>query len=506
MSQVRSIPAVRIEADGAPLPASQVLGLGSVRVQQELSAPTVCELTFHSPPGPPQGAVDLTPGTSLRLSVEGSTTTLFAGEVTAVEYIYGPAGQREVRVRAYDLLHRLRKRQTVRVHVQVSLQDLARELAADAGLQVAGDETGPLWRTLYQHRQSDLGVLVETAERCGLYLAVRNGTLHIFTLDGLGETVELALGTTLMEARVEINGDLACRTMSASGWDAQSVEAHDGQATAARLGRQVRAEAPPDKVGGSGTRYMVGEAFQDDRHAEALAQSELDWRAAREVTLWGIAEGDPRLQPGTPVEVTGIATDVAGRYVLSSVLHTVDDKLGFVSEISTTPPVPRARPEGSSVAFGVVTQVGDPDGLGRVKVSLPTYGEVETDWMGVVCVAAGQEKGLVALPDVGDKVLVIFSHEDPSQGVVLGGLYGKTAPPDPGVEDGAVKRYILRTPGGSYVQFDDGRNTVRLQDQQGSYLEFSPDTVLLHAETALEIEAPGKPITIRGQTVNFERA
>jgi hypothetical protein len=56
------------------------------------------------------------------------------------------------------------------------------------------------------------------------------------------------------------------------------------------------------------------------------------------------------------------------------------------------------------------------------------------------------------------------------------------------------------------VQFDDGRNTVRLQDQQGSYLEFSPDTVLLHAETALEIEAPGKPITIRGQTVDFERA
>ena len=210
MSQVRSIPAVRIEADGAPLPASQALGLGSVRVQQELSAPTVCELTFHSPPGPPQGVADLTPGTSLRLSVEGSTTTLFAGEVTAVEYIYGPAGQHEVRVRAYDLLHRLRKRQTVRVHVQVSLQDLARELAADAGLQVAGDETGPLWRTLYQHRQSDLGVLVETAERCGLYLAVRDGTLHIFTLDGLGETVELALGTTLLEARIEVNGDPAC--------------------------------------------------------------------------------------------------------------------------------------------------------------------------------------------------------------------------------------------------------------------------------------------------------
>jgi uncharacterized protein involved in type VI secretion and phage assembly len=503
--RVRAIPSIKLEADGSPLPSGEALGLGAVRVQQALSAPTLCELAFFSPPGRPAGVPALTPGTSLRVNVGDAAPPLFAGEVTAVEYIYGSSGQREVRVRAYDLLHRLRKRQTVRVHVQVSLLDVARQMASGVGLQVEGAEPGPLWRTLYQHRQSDLGLLVETAERCGLYLTVRDGTLHLITLDGTGDSVSLALGESLLEARIEVNGDTSCRTVSASGWDAQGVEAHDGQVSRARVGRQVRAEASPDRLDGR-QRYLVGEALQDDRHAEALAQSELDLRTAREVTLWGIAEGDPRLRPGTPVEVDGVAPDVAGRYVLASVVHTVDDRMGFVSEISSAPPAPRPRPEGASVAFGVVTQVNDPEELGRVKISLPTYGDVETDWMEVLCVAAGQGKGLVALPDVGDKVLVAFSHEDPGQGVVLGGLYGKTGPPDPGVEGGAVKRFILRTSGGSYVQFDDGRNTVRLQDQHGSYLELSPDTVLLHAVTALEIEAPGKPVTIRGQTVDFERA
>ena len=31
-----------------------------------------------------------------------------------------------------------------------------------------------------------------------------------------------------------------------------------------------------------------------------------------------------------------------------------------------------------------VRRIADPDGLGRVRVSLPTYNGVETDWMGVV--------------------------------------------------------------------------------------------------------------------------
>ena len=508
MSQVRGIPAVKVEADGSPLSAGEMLGLGSVRVQQELSAPSLCELAFQSPHAP-GGVSSLSPGTSLRVSVEGCAAPLFVGEVTALEYVYGPSGQREVRVRGMDLLHRLRKRQTVRVHVQTSLLDLARELVADLGLRVDGEESlAPVWRTLYQHRQSDLALLVETAQRCGLFMTVRDDTLHIITLDGLSDVVSLTLGESLLEAQIEVNGDPACRDVSASGWNAQSVEAHDGEATEARACRHVRAEAPPDLFGASGKRFIVGEALQDDRHAGALAQSELDLRTAREVVFRGTAEGDPRLRPGTQVDVAGagIAQEVAGRYVLASVVHTIDDRLGFVSELSTDPPAPGPRPAGASVAFGVVTQVDDPDGLGRVKASLPTFGEVETDWMGVLCVAAGPGKGLVALPDTGDKVLIAFSNEDPGQGVVLGGLYGKTSPPDPGVQGGAVKRYTLRTPGGSYLQFDDGSNKVRLQDQQGSYLEMSPNLVLLHSVTALEIEAPGKPVTIRGQSVDFERA
>src|SRR5260221_2186516 len=350
------------------------------------------------------------------------------------------------------MLHRLRKRQSARAHVQVTLSDLAQEMVADLGVTVEANAKGRLWQHLIEHRQSDLELLVEIAERCGLYLALREDVLHLLTLQGIGDSVSLALGESLLEARIEVNSDPTCRVVEAAGWNPLRVETHQGRASDARVGRDVSAEAPPDVVGGTGQRNLVDEAAQDDLHAESLAQAELDQRAAREVTLWGIAEGNSALQPGTPIEVSGVADSLAGRYVLTSVTHTINERGGFTSEISTVPPTPHNRVRGVVAALCVVTQIDDPEHIVRVRQSLPTYGNVETDWMGIVTVGAGSGQGLGALPDSGDTVLGALIHEDPGEGVILGGLYGLQGPPDSGVENGVVRRYTLLTRGGHRIR------------------------------------------------------
>jgi hypothetical protein len=78
-------------------------------------------------------------------------------------------------------------------------------------------------------------------------------------------------------------------------------------------------------------------------------------------------------------------------------------------------------------------------------------------------------------------------------------------PPDSGVEEGAVRRYTLLTRGGHRVQLDDAQQVIRLQDSTGSYVELSPEKVHLCAAVDLEIEAPGQSVTIRGQSIDFER-
>jgi uncharacterized protein involved in type VI secretion and phage assembly len=506
VSLTRTLPQVTLEANGRSLADDELRALSAVRVQQRLSLPALCELTFADPPGPLSVVDDLAPGAPLRVNVRGQDVALFTGEVTAIERRYGPAHEREVRVRGYDRLHRLRKRQTIRTHVQVTVQDLFRDLAAELGLTVQSDDAGPVWQLVIQHRQSDFEFLSELADRCGLYFTVRNSTLHLLTLAGLGDPAPLALGESLLEARIETNGETSCRSIDAAGWNPLRVESHTQRASHARSGREVLAEIEPGQVGGADERNLVAEALQDDRHAEALAQSELDWRTAREVTWWGVAEGDSRLRPGTPIDVSGVDDSLTGIYVLTSVTHTIDERQGYLTELSTVPPAPRPRTRSAVTTLGVVTRVDDPDRLGRVRVTLPTYGEVETEWMQVLSPAAGADRGLMMVPDVGDRVLVLFTHDDPGQGLVLGGLYGLKGMPDSGVEGNAVKRYTLLTPNGQRIQLDDGRNLVRVEDHQGSYIEMSPDKVRLHAERDLEIEAPGKAIKIRGQKIDFDRA
>jgi phage baseplate assembly protein gpV len=327
----------------------------------------------------------------------------------------------------------------------------------------------------------------------------------VLTLEGIGSPLPLKLGESLLEARVEVNGEPACRSVAAVGWNPLYVETYTGQTGDARVGRDVVAQVPPERVGGSGERELPDETVQHSSHAEAIAQAELDRRVAYEVTLWGVAEGDPRLRPGTPVQVEGVLDRLAGRYVLTSVTHTIDSRRGFVSELFTVPPPARERARGAVAVLGEVTRVDDPEDLGRIRVSLPVYGDVETEWLHVLCVGAGEDKGLVALPDVGDHVLVLSSRDAPGQGVVLGGLYGMRGPPDSGVEEGAVRRYTLLTRGGHRVQLDDAQQVIRLQDSTGSYVELSPEKVHLCAAVDLEIEAPGQAVTIRGQSIDFER-
>jgi phage protein D len=430
---------------------------------------------------------------------------LFSGEVTAVEYVHCAGGPREVRVRGYDVLHRLRKRQPVKAHVQVSLRDIARELVADLGLSVEAATPGPLWRHLIQHGQTDLDFLAGLAERCGVYLAVTEGVLRLLTLEGEGDAVPLHLGESLLEATVEVNGDPACRTVSATGWDLRRAEHHTARVTRPRLGREVEAEVPPSVLGVPGERALVNESAEDPTHAEAVAQAELDHRGAREVVLTGVAEGDARLRPGARVEVRGVAPAVAGRYVLTSVTHRLDARQGFVSELSTEPPPRRPRAHATSMTLGMVSRVDDPDRQGRVRVTLPTFGDVETDWMQVLGAGAGKGKGLMMTPDVGDQVLLVLAHEDPAEAVVVGSLYGVGGPVDAGVEGGSVRRYMLLTPGGHRLRLDDEGRTLRLEDGAGSYVEMTPERVRLHAKAALDIEAPGQAVVIRGRSIDFKR-
>lgn len=505
MNSVTSIPRVLVEVGGRALNDAESRALSEALVQQRLSAPSLCELTFVDLDENEGAANAFLPGLSLRVFIGGQEHPIFAGDITAIEYEYQPSRGRVIRLRGYDALHRLRKRQPVRAHVQASLLDLVRELTGDLGITVEGSSPGPAWRRIIQYRQSDLDFLVHLADRCGLFLTLRGDTLHMIAHEGIGAPVPLRLGDNIFELRVEVNADSACREVTAMGWDPSHVTWHTGGSTEPTVGRQVAARAHPEDLGGDGKRIIANETSVDPAFATAVAQAELDSRTAREVTLWAVAAGNTELRPGSVASISGVAEAIAGEYVISSATHSIDRERGYVTEINTEPPPRRPRDQNFFTAPGMVTRVDDPEGLGRVQASLPTCGDLETDWMCILSAGAGAGKGLMALPDASDQVLVLCSAENPAVGFVLGGLYGSGGWPDTGIESGAVARYTLLTPGGQRVRLDDSRKAIRLENSAGSFVELLPDKVTVHANTDLLIEAPGRSIMIEANRVDFRR-
>lgn len=499
------LPRVRVKVDGGALPPDLEACLTSLTVRQELACPAQLELVFVASPGHDLDAAPQV-GDAVSVVLEEGSESLFAGEVTAVELRYGGDGEAQLRLRGYDLLHRLRLRQPVRAHVEMTVADLARDLVADLGLAVHAVDPGPLRRHLLQAHQNDWQLLVEQAAAAGLYPLLRGRELHLLSLEGVGQPIALRLGHTLLEARFEVNGAASCRSVEVTAWDPATVEPHRAMAFEPRSGRDVGASAAPGRFGLQGERTLCGRTADTDAAAEAMAQAELDLQRAGEVVLWGLADGTAALRPGAVVEIDGAARAFNGRHVLTAVEHRIDAAAGFVTEISSRPP-PTPRPTASTpqAVWGTVTRVDDPRGLGRVRVQLAAHGDLESDWLEVVCLAAGEGKGLVALPDVDDRVLVLLLDGDASRGIVLGGLHGPRSPQDAGVKGQRVERFLFRTASGEQLSLDHGRGVTRLENGTGSFVELGPESLHLFAKTDLTIEAPGKAVTIRGQRIDFER-
>ncbi len=505
MSSIDALSEVIVEFEGRPLAGASIQSLGEVSVKHRLSLPSQCELAFYQPPAELLDSRSVQPGASFAVRVAGQPTPIFRGEVTASEVAYPPSRRVELRLRGYDLLHRLRQRQPLRSHAQVTAADLAEELVSDLGLTVQADERGPLHRELFQLGQTDFDLLAQTTQDCGLYFQLQGRRLRLFSLQGLGAPLPLELGTSLVEARLEINSASVCRKVSASGLDVHSAAIQQGEASRPRTGRSDPAPAAPGAEANGHQPSLVDQMVENSQHAEGLAQADLDRRLARQASFWGLARGNAELAPGRRVELHGVSDRYCATYTLAQVTHSVDRDNGFVSSLSTVlPPLASERGQ-AGASLGLVTRVDDPEGRGRVSVSFPAYGGLQAQWIPVLLPAAGKGKGIVALPDVGDRVLVLFAGRSRSQGVVLGGLYAGEGPPDDGVSGGETRRFNFLTPGGQRIRLDDERRELRLDCSDGSYLELSPKRVRLHSERNLEIRAPGKRLRFGASSIDFDR-
>ena len=122
------------------------------------------------------------------------------------------------------------------------------------------------------------------------------------------------------------------------------------------------------------------------------------------------------------------------------------------------------------VEVAIVTNVQDPEKLGRIKVCFPRLpGKPESDWVRVVQPAAGAGRGFYWLPEVSDEVLVAFERGEAQKPYVVGALWnGKDKPMDGAYVDENTTR-MIQTKSGHQIIFDDkdGAEKIVIADKSG---------------------------------------
>lgn len=92
----------------------------------------------------------------------------------------------------------------------------------------------------------------------------------------------------------------------------------------------------------------------------------------------------------------------------------------------------------------IVTNINDPDKMGRIKVQCPKlFGEYESSWC-LPCVPySSDDAGFIMLPKVGDMVWIEFEDNDPALPIWVGCLWKQNSTPiDSRYEEGSTLRVI----------------------------------------------------------------
>ncbi|HEY1902795.1 MAG TPA: phage baseplate assembly protein V [Terracidiphilus sp.] len=177
---------------------------------------------------------------------------------------------------------------------------------------------------------------------------------------------------------------------------------------------------------------------------------------------------------------------------------------------------------------GLVLDVTDQDGEGKVLVSLPwspdAGGSSYSAWARVATMMAGNNQGSWFIPDVGVEVLVIFLGGNPRQPCVIGALWnGKDAPPQS--MDKAGKNNIkklqsrngvtitlddtqssealtLETPGQRTIAMQDGAGSIEISDALGNSITLDQSGITLQTSGQISMSASQVEITAGLVTVN----
>ncbi|HXB63718.1 MAG TPA: VgrG-related protein [Solirubrobacteraceae bacterium] len=447
---------IEVRLGGQALAPTVLQKLIEVRIQENLMLPDTFLMRISDPDMKQVDSAVYEIGAEVEILLasahEGSLQPVFKGQVTALEPEFS-AGGAYVALRGYDNSHAMHRTKRTQTYQNATADDIARKVAARSGLQPGTIEAaGAPHDFIQQSNESDWEFLWRLAGAIDFEVVVVDKEMHFREAGGMAdaEPVTLAWGAQLVSFRPRVTGVQQMHEVLVRGWDPSTKQVIESTATAdspsSTMG--IERDGVVESLGG-GTMTVADRPVMTQAEADALASSVAAHLGNAFVEADGSCHGDPRIRAGSKVKIEKVGVRFSGTYSLSAVTHVFRGAKGYETHFSVTGRSPRSlvdlmtpaakRSWGDSVVVGVVTQNEDPEGLGRVRVKYPALGEdTEGWWARVVSISAGEGRGVMMMPIVGDEVLLAFEHGDVRRPFVLGSLFnGQSKPKELSQTDGS---------------------------------------------------------------------
>jgi uncharacterized protein involved in type VI secretion and phage assembly len=380
-----------------------------------------------------------------------SAVKVFSGLVASLEPVFD-TNEAMLVVRGYDRSHTMNQERRTKAYQQMSYASIARQLASGHGLSAGTiGSGGGTAAFVQQSNETDWEFLWRLADELGFEVHVSDRKLNFCAEATAGSRpVRLEWGDGLLAFRPRVTAVQQAEQVTVRGWDAATAQPIEATAQPSPEGADIGMDRSDAVSALSGSTVTVADRpVRSLEQATAVAEAVAGRLGEAWVEAEGTAIGDPALSAGAKIDVEGLGSRFSGTYKLTSATHVMRTGRGYETRFAVSGHAARSmldlvstrahRSWRHSVVVGLVTNNKDPDALGRVRVRYPALGaDHEGWWARVIAPAAGTNRGVLMVPQVGDEVLVAFEHDDDDRPYVVGSVWNGTAKPGALVhEDGS---------------------------------------------------------------------
>ncbi|MDX2361901.1 MAG: type VI secretion system tip protein VgrG [Crocinitomicaceae bacterium] len=391
---------------------------------------------------------------------------------------------------------------------------------------------------LVQYNSSDWDFIVSRAQANGKLCFSDDGKLSIKSPNLNQAAVEtIVFGSSMLEFDGEIDSRNQFSTVTSYSWNNADQEIIEIEATdpAVELNGNLSSENLSNVVGLDNLELRHGGNL-NDLELQNWADATLLYQQLSKVRGRVKFEGIPTVKPDTIIKLEGVGNRFNGLAYVTGVLHTicegqwtVDAQFGLspkwfseTYDISTCP-ASGLLPAIKGLHIGIVSQLqDDPEGAERTLVKIPIInGEEQGIWCRTASLDAGNNRGSIFRPEIGDEVIIGFINEDPNDAVVLGMLHSSANPsPIPASDNNHEKGFVTRseikfifdddkksvtieTPNGNILTLNDDSGDIKIEDENSNVVTLSSNGIDLESNKDITIKATGD-VNIEGTNINLK--